>query len=265
MAQIELRSDDGSKLARLDMPAPDGRPTVLASAFLKSGSVMLDGVLRDLCAAAGRAYVRLESGLFAQGLHLNEFAAAAASLIAPRGFVFGVFRTYLPALRNHSALKKIILIRDPRDVAVSWYYSIRNSHALPKTGEARAELLQGRSAFQETELNAALLDGNFDVLFEILEQIAGLITLPNTVIYRYEDIVFDKPRWVRSLAANLAVQVPGSAADAIAKKFDIFPESENPDRHIRKVTPGDYKEKLWPEAITYVEQKYQGLLRSLSY
>jgi hypothetical protein len=265
MQELELRSNDGSKTARLKMAEPDDLPTVLAIAFVKSGSVMLDIILQSLCAASGRSYVQPDSNVFAQGLVLEEFEQALEPLFTPQGFVFGVFRTYLSTFQRLDTFKKIVLIRDPRDAAVSYYFSIRNSHTLPKTGKAREALLAGRSAFQNSDLNEMVKNGSLHFLFHRMQQLGSLITLPNTVVYRYEDIVFNKAAWIKSLADDLEIEVPEARQKRILEKVDIFPASENPDNHIRNVVPGDYKEKMRPDTIGYIEEKYKPLLDFLGY
>jgi sulfotransferase family protein len=266
MTKIAIRSDDGSKLARVEVPEPDGRPSCVAIAFHKSGSVMLDTILRRLCAATGRSYVRHAAELFNQGFRHRDFANAIAGLMQPQGFVFGVFRDCGPALRSlDRAIRKIVLIRDPRDAVVSYYYSVRDSHPIPESGQVSQDLHAARAHLQDNDINRAILGMRFHYLFVNMEEIANLIELPNTAVYRYEEVVFDKAAWIGSLASELSVSAPEAVVQNLLRRVDIFPEAENPRQHIRKVTPGDYKEKLAPETIRFIEERYGSLLRTLGY
>jgi hypothetical protein len=51
----------------------------------------------------------------------------------------------------------------------------------------------------------------------------------------------------------------------IAQRFDIFPGQEDPSAHIRKVTPGDYKQKLKPETIAQLNDFFQDILSRYQY
>lgn len=41
------------------------------------------------------------------------------------------------------------------------------------------------------------------------------------------------------------------------KEHDVFPEVGDETRHIRKVTPSDYKEKISNEALNSLELKFK--------
>jgi hypothetical protein len=64
------------------------------------------------------------------------------------------------------------------------------------------------------------------------------------VIYRYEDVIFAKQAWIDDMCDWYGWKVPIEQRQAVATHFDIRPESERPNEHIRQVTPGIYRKHL---------------------
>ena len=51
----------------------------------------------------------------------------------------------------------------------------------------------------------------------------------------------------------------------IAKENNYFPKSEDPSKHIRKVVPGDHKEKLSPNCIKQINEILSEVLERYNY
>lgn len=267
MPMLSLANDVGNKIAQITMPVPDNQRSVLAIAYHKSGSVLLDGILRELCNNYGRSYVRLDSDLFAAGYHIKDFDKAVTGSFSAIGYVYGVFRTYLNAFSKPPAnqMVRLMLIRDPRDAIVSYYFSVVHSHSIPVAGEVQNSLLAHRYALASENINKIIMSNELAFVFDNMNKIASLVRQPGSVVYRYEDIIFSKAAWIRDVASRILVEVDDELISKLVRRFDIRPEIENVKDHIRQVTPGDYKKKLSSQAIDYLEMRHADLLQQLGY
>ena len=86
----------------------------------KAGSTLLYDMLRSLAPEAGLAFVSLQDHFFRAGVAQKDEPPEAASLILPRGYCYGGFRGVpvfdIPIL---GTAQVVVLVRDPRDMAVS--------------------------------------------------------------------------------------------------------------------------------------------------
>jgi Sulfotransferase domain len=269
MLPTTLMSDDGLTRVEIELPTPDAGPTILPIAYHKAGSVMLDGILKRLCKFSGRPYVNIEQILFNEGHIAWNFQQSIAACFSPTGIVNGVYRSYLEAFETApmDSVQRIFLIRDPRDVIVSYYFSLKTSHFVPDQGETRTGILGARATYECTPLNDAVMNLQFQHVFDNMTKIARQIErcTGSFVVFRYEDIIFQKKPWIGELAKLLRIELREAQIDAVMREFDIVPKEENVTQHIRRVTPGDYRDKLSKEALDFIMSRQQELFRLLGY
>jgi len=264
-----LVSSDGTKI-EVEWPEPDGRPGVFVFAFHKSGSVLLEGLCRALCEKAGRSRVNAEGILFNKGFHIEQFEADLANQLPVEGIVNGVYRTMLDGLTlgRFNRARFVVLIRNPLDAIVSYYFSILKSHYVPKSGDVHNTLSAARSQLAATSLNSALVSGQFDYVFANMARFGRLIKSPiarDLRLYRYEDVIYDKRRWVRLLAADLDTPVDQGFVDQLLPAFEVFPDEEDDSKHVRQVRPGDYLRKLDRSTIIHLVEKHAEVFKGLGY
>ena len=224
----------------------------------KAGSVLLEKIVKDICAAGKRAIFDLEPQLFNQGVVLNDCPLELVLLLERPGYVFTGFRApwLLPYVRQYRDATKLLLVRDPRDIAVSYYFSMARSHTVPKTGEAKQAILNLRAKAKDSDIVEFVLRGNVNPIFSNLTTFANQVkSLKSFKAFRYEDVIFDKARWCREIALTLGVPLPPEVTDQIASRHDIRPSEESPDQHIRQVTPGNYKKYLDERAVRHIEKR----------
>jgi hypothetical protein len=87
----------------------------------------------------------------------------------------------------------------------------------------------------------------------------------NWRVYRYEDIIFDKRRWVRSLAEDLDVKLSGDQIEKIATRHDIHVDDEKPENHVRQVRPGNHRKHLSGETISSLNYSLSDILTRFCY
>lgn len=260
-------------LPELPPPASEA-PSVLAMSLAKAGSTLLYGMLQSLAPHAGLAYFSLEDQLFALGVPPNDRPPAASRLFRDRGYLYGGFRSFphydIPILGR---ARGVFLMRDPRDMIVSLYYSIAQSHRVPEREGAASSgggganyMRQGRSEAARLTLDqycasaviqyAKLLEGYLA---------AGILRRPNIAIYRYEDVIFEKRAWLGDICRWYDWPITPGVRNAVADRFDIVPEATDPAAHIRQVKPGNYRAELSPAGIELVERSLRPFMRIFGY
>ncbi|CFX55972.1 protein of unknown function [Candidatus Filomicrobium marinum] len=254
--------DGGERRVLFTLPPTDRSdlPSALVFAMPKSGSVLLDGIMRKLSASAGVTYVSIMQEYFAIGLPDKNMPADTSAIFLPRGYCYGGFR-YFPRRFDIPILKQsrpVLLVRDPRDMLVSHYFSMRDSHPEPgkvlKSVNANMSMRDLARALEIDDYvkRAAETFRAFLMNYRIL-----LCGVCETRMYRYEDVIYQKPDWVAGLAAHFGWDISRDVVDAIAAQHDVIPSDEVDTRHIRQVHPGNYIKKLRPETIRWLDDYFK--------
>jgi hypothetical protein len=136
------------------------------------------------------------------------------------------------------------------------------SHVIP-TGQIGDRLLKQREQVLKVEIDEYVIQQApvFRNLFHKYTRIKD----NNFKLFRYEDVVFNKSQWIKDILNFLELELEGNKIREIAEKHDIFPKEENIFSHIRKVTPGDYKEKLKPATIEIINEIFKEILIKYGY
>lgn len=251
-------------------------PSVYAFSLPKAGSTLFFLMLRDICYASGISWVDLPSYSFLNGFQFDSKSMNKKNLNIYNndvGHCFCGFR-FLPnkiQLHGLEHLKIALLVRDPRDILVSHYFSMKYSHNKFETTSMNIDNIRRRDKFLYlyNAANNNTLDeyviGSSDHIKNSFNTYMKIIDYENIEIYRYEDIVFNKLKWIESIAHHFGWSVPCEVLNQIVSQYDIFPEHEDITKHIRKVTPGDYKEKLSLKTIYFLDKKFSDIYKIFGY
>jgi hypothetical protein len=238
---------------------------MLSSVFIvglvKSGSTLLNRIMRPITVAAGLTYRSPASELFQRGLNIRR----ASIDFEPLGFAYGGFRDLPWPLPDYAADRTILLVRDPRDALTSFYFSLAYSHAPPGATDSPA-LLEAFEARRD-RVRAMTIDD-----FVLLEAPAHarlirrtLGNAPRSRLYRYEEIIFDKQAWAIDMVEYLRLTPPPHLVSTVVARNDVVPAEDAPLEHIRHVTPGDHLDKLRPETIAALDARFARLMRKMGY
>ncbi|NAZ38166.1 sulfotransferase domain-containing protein [Rubellimicrobium sp. CFH 75288] len=268
---MQVTFEVGGRTLAVALPAPGraDRPSAFVLGLPKAGSTLLNRIMRPLLNRAGLAPFSFANALFDLGVPPDGAPAALAALYRPAGYAYVGFRGVLPALPlpPFADGRTVVLVRDPRDMLVSWYFSEAYSHTPP--GRAAGDgLLQdfeaARARARATEIDeyaVAKARTLAQIHAALRDQLAGL----GHRVWRYEDVVFDKLRWTREMLAYLDLDPPAALVERVVAQNDLRPEAENPDRHIRRVTPGDHRNKLSERTRERIEAILADMMREYGY
>lgn len=257
-----LRTPVGDTAFRMPRPGPDRSSFIFA--LHKSGSVLLNTMLDSALGRAGMPTIALPEIAFSAGLPENEIINAQ-QLIFLNGYCYRGFREFPPYLMafNLSDSKKILLVRDPRDMVVSNYFSVRYSHGVPNDGPVRATMLADREAASCATIDDYCLSSVESFRAEFM----GYEHLLNSTIriYRYEDVVFNKQDWLRDMLDYLEVTVPDGVIEEVVRAVDVLPGRERPSEHVRQVVPGNFRRHLTDPTIRKLNREFCDILARYHY
>lgn len=224
-------------------------PSVFAFSMAKAGSTLLYNILERLAPAAGLTYFSVEDTLFNSDVSPQRRPCLVGQPFHAAGYCYGGFRQFPIYRVGHvDTARTILLVRDPRDMIVSLYFSLRYSHALPENkGEsgAGAAMAATRAKLNKTEIDKFALEAVKTYAKAYEGYLArGFAWMPNVAIYRYEDVVMSKTDWVDDICNWYGWDVAEDGRRRVAAEFDVLPDAERPDAHVRQVRPGNHKEHL---------------------
>jgi len=261
MNPFQLTSATG-KPYQVNLPEPKkGLKKAYIFAFAKSGSTLLDNMVSTYCQLLDIPSFSLFNAAFDQGITTDDVTEDAKAYIEQEGIIYTGFRHFPAFNLDLSGANTILLTRDPRDMLVSKYYSILKSHVIPK----------GNDRMHENKKQAASLDINDYVLKSAcvyngtFQRYKLMLANSDLTIFRYEDVIFAKEKWLNEVVVKLGLEVAPQIITSVAKQFDVIPERENEDEHIRQVYPGNYLKKLTPDAIAKLNDQLSDFLSFFNY
>jgi Sulfotransferase domain len=249
-----------------------GGPAYFALGIRKCGSSLFNKLVIDLAKLNNRRFVNVAGRYFTNNIAAKDWIKDPANCaILYGGNVYGGFRV-MPAAFSDAPLyregKKILMVRDPRDALVSEYFSNAYSHRIPqRTQDAAAitDLLEKlRREALGTQIDEYVLDRARSLLSAFLGYANQLKSASMTVV-KYEDYIFKKPDLIRLIARDFDMHVDDAQIAAMMAWADIRPEKEAPTAFVRRVTPGDHREKLRPETITKLNRIMKPAMDTFGY
>jgi hypothetical protein len=96
-------------------------------------------------------------------------------------------------------------------------------------------------------------------------QYAAIVGLSSTTVLRYEDYIFEKGALIALIARRFGWCADDHLVELILEWADIRPQQEDPTSFIRRVTPGDHREKLRAGTIATLNEKLRPALELFGY
>lgn len=190
------------------------------------------------------------------------------SLFRDKGYCYSGFR-YLPSCFMGVLPKlpgpKILLVRDPRDMLVSNFYSLKFSHPFPSGGTAQFfAMLNMELSYAKLSIDECCI-ANVGIYRSIYDSYHELLDNESVRIIKYEDIVFEKLKFARDLCGLFSLNIKPDRLAEIVSVLDIRRETELPSEHIRQVAPGDHRRKLKTSTIEFLNIAFQDFMQRFGY
>lgn len=185
----------------------------------------------------------------------------------PHGLFFGPIRDprCINQVLSEDGTKSILMLRDPRDVLTSLYFSILHSHAIPNNPNAKQTLLRLREEGSQVNIDqyisylVAEWAGNYRMYCTVL------VGRPDVMLLKYEDMVADFPSWFDRLTNFWQIELRPRIRDKYLQRANFDVKREDKNAHKRKVTPGDFRAKLRPQTIEMLNYEFRDVLDLLGY
>jgi Sulfotransferase domain len=271
MAEIEIRLAIG-RHSRFEIDIGLDGPAFFVLSARKCGSTLINNIAEALAKANRLRYVAVADQFFAENVRVTDYRRdpALLDLLRP-GNVYGGFRD-MPLAFLESELfltsPKLLFVRDPRDALVSEFFSLAYSHPIPPPsaeGDDVTQLMQGqRAATLLAGIDASVIERG-RMLAGTMLQYAPIVGLPSTVVLKYEDYIFRKGDLISLIARWFGWYVDDQLTRLILEWADVRPQREDPAAFIRRVTPGDHREKLRPATINTINATLRPAMELFGY
>jgi hypothetical protein len=236
--------------------------SVILFTTFKCASTLLSKLTREFCKRSGLTNVDFDVYLSHQEEDVDKWFSSQAFLknaFRDKGYVYGPFRSYrnIPEINNY---KLLLLLRDPRDVLTSHYYSIAYSHGVMNT-----KLLEKRRRAKKQTVDEFVVSNYEDILNIYKEYADKLIGNKNVVYWKYEDMIARPKDFIISFANLVGANITEHEIKSIVENEFVLPEKEDVQKHRRSGKTGQYKIKLTHETINFLNHKFNRVLLSLGY
>jgi len=247
-------------------------PSIVHMGLNRSASQWVKSVLRRVGATIGLLHVRWNEMAFDSSYpfldHLDT-VEKYQHIFRPRGYLYSAFGGYPTGIPDFSAYKAVLVVRDPRDILVSRYYSKAVSHRLPFEGSnKRDRVVQERKQAQKQSIDAFVRNESDKLLKTYNAYLDGLLRdHPDVHIARYEDMTADVEVWLSDLLEYVEIDPPQDLKEEIIAEARAVQDRKREDKtaHVRKGKPGDHVGKLNSESIYHLNQKFSRVLSHFGY
>ncbi|MEZ2279042.1 MAG: sulfotransferase domain-containing protein [Microcoleus sp.] len=232
----------------------------------KSASVYMIGVLQKLSQELGMTYLNYEGDFWVRG---EEFKGVISDpkkteeFLNPCGCIYGPFRGFYPEIPNIEKYKVILMLRDPRDVLTSLYFSSAYSHHIPPAHEEK--MMQFRKEAIDSRIDDYVLNKIHSILGRYYEYAQHCLGKEHVLFVKYEEMVSDFSGWLNTVIDFLEIEVSQEFINKLVKEADFKVAEENPYAHKRQVTPGDHKRKLRVKTIVRLSLEFQEILKKFNW
>ena len=221
----------------------------------------MENMVQRYCESLKIPTFSLFNAAFDSGIPTNQIAEDTLPCFSKSGRIYTGFRHYPGFDLDLAGVTCILLTRDPRDMLVSMYYSVSRSHVIPKNHQ---KFMKNRHEATRMTVDEFVLKKSVEYARNFQKYKQKLPTETLTT-YRYEDVIYEKEKWLGNLVTKLGLPQDPDLIHRTSREFDIFPEVEDQEKHIRQVHPGNYKNKLKRKTIDILSNKLSKFLSHYDY
>ncbi|HKI46870.1 MAG TPA: sulfotransferase domain-containing protein [Balneolales bacterium] len=166
--------------------------------------------------------------------------------------------------------RTIFIMRDPRDIVVSWYYSTKYSHALMGQIAEFRDRLNQLDLFEGLQFAITFLD-NFG-LFKALGSWSQSESDSKVLVVKYENLIGNNSDDTFSKIFNhCQIDMGKKELEKLIAEYSFKsmskrdPGQEDKKSHLRKGISGDWKNNFPEELKTFFKEKTGNLLEIIGY
>jgi len=215
-------------------------------------------------------------------VHMNEYARsndlpfldhlsaqqmqAYQHVFKPEGYCYSAFGGFVRGIPDLDRYLIILMIRDPRDMLTSLYYSTAFSHSPPADRTKGASFLDYRNHVRQMTVDEFVLSRMDEYSERCRIYVQELEDRPNVLVAKYEDMIGDFQQWLDEILSFCSLSMSEAAREnLIAAASKSQNTNENQMKHMRQVVPGDYSRKLKPETVATLNSGLADLLGRYGY
>lgn len=226
----------------------------------KSASTFIKKTVAKLIGKDKVDHIRLTAYLTPdkQEKYYND-PAFMKKVLKDKGFFYGAFRAPYP-FPDLDKFKVLLVLRDPRDVLNSSYFSTLYNHPLTAT-----DMINKRKRFADYTIDQYVLELAPELQSRYKQYCDKLLVNKNVLFLKYEDMVTNFRPWLEKLAAYLELPNPEKKIDEIVEASNFKVKKEDKKSFVRNITPGDHKKKLKQDTIEKLNEIFKDELIKLGY
>ncbi len=169
-----------------------------------------------------------------------------------QGFFYGPIRLYIP-IPSLEDYKVILMLREPKDVFTSMYFSFAYSHRM-----INEHTLKTRQEYLSSDVNQMAVKKSKSFLQDIYKPYMKMLQKhPHILFVKYEEMVLDCDSWLKRILEYLGIPYNQKEIEHYKTKYNLNAESGGINSHKRSVLPGNYQEHLSDETIQYLDELFQ--------
>jgi len=228
----------------------------------KAATMYIDQILKDLSVAQGSIPIDYSAWFSSSSRTMYKHYADPDfmnTVFHSLGYYYGAFREFrnIPHLERY---KTLLVLRDPRDVLVSHYYSLAYSHAVINWYVYRARKKALKMTIDEWVLQRA------KVLVKDYEKyVDNVLDEPNVLYLTYEEMSTDLGLWLNKVVQHIGMVGQQEIIDKILLRSEHIKGSGDKKDHVRSAKAGDHKDKLQPETIAALNKIFGQVMPKLGY
>lgn len=248
------------------------QPSILLFTTHKCASGYAGGIIRSLTKNVGMTSISVETFFdkkfdkpVKELSNQEKQKIIEAGFFRPKGYYYGPLRTYSWPIENIQDYQILLMLRDPRDVLTSLYFSVAYSHMIPTGKKLAQRILDNRTEVMNKSIDEWVLENAPYYLSRYEIYCEKLLGKPNVFFCKYEDMVNDFSKWLDSVIKSLQLNDVDQQLRAKLINEANFDVEEDIYAHKRQAQPGDHRRKLKPETISQLNYRFGDILSLLDY
>lgn len=253
-------SDEFLVLNGLKRKSKSKQQSILFFTVHKSASTFIKNAIVNLVGANNIVSLQF-SGYWnrnKQKIYYNDYDFMK-KVLYEKGYFYGAFRAFY-SFPNMDKFKIILVLRDPRDVLTSFYFSTLFNHPL-----SDKTVLDDRKKYASYSIDEYVLEIAPAMQKNYAAYCTNLLHKDNVLFLKYEDMISKFDIWLYKLTGFLGLENIEEKANEIINDTSFKVEKEDPASFIRNVKAGDHLKKLKPETIDKLNKLFYNELQALNY